>query len=188
VADNPPRRPQDNGVVERFQGVGQLWAEPERCGTAAELQGRLDELDRWQRELYPVVDVRGRLEAYPGLRHSGRAYDAAWEAAHWELQRVWDLMGGYVVPRKVDSQGKVSVYNRPYSVGPRWSGRTIWVGFDPVAGSWSFQDEDGREIRRQAATELEAASIQAMVVTNRRRGVHAERPPVRTKAEQPTVR
>src|SRR5438046_821249 len=104
VTDNPPRGPQANGVVERFQGVGKMWGEPERCGTARELQGRLDELDRWQRELYPVVDVRGRLEAYPALRHSGRAYDAAWEAAHWQRQRVWDLLARFVVPRKVDSQ------------------------------------------------------------------------------------
>jgi hypothetical protein len=188
VTDNPPRRPQANGVVERSQGVGKLWAEPDRCGTARELQGRLDELDRWQRELYPVVDVRGRLEADPGLRHSGRGYDSAWEATHWDLQRVWDLMAGHVVPRRVDSQGKVSVYNRPHSVGPRWSGRTIWVGFDPVAGSRVFQDEGGREIRRPAATELDAASIQALKVTNRRRGVHAAQPTVGTKAAQPTVR
>jgi hypothetical protein len=188
VTDNPPRRPQANGVVERFQGVGKMWAEPDRCRTIRELQRRLDELDRWQRELYPVVDVRGRLEAYPGLRHSGRAYDSAWEAAHWDLQRVWDLMASYLVPRRVDSQGKVSVYNRPHSVGPIWSGRTIWVGFDPVQGSWVFQDERGHEIRRQAATELEAASIRALRVTNRRQGVHAAKPTVGTNAAKPTVR
>jgi hypothetical protein len=188
VTDNPPRRPQANGVVERSQGVGKRWAEPDRCDTARQLQGRLDELDRWQRELYPVVGPRSRLEAYPGLRHSGRAYDRAWEAAHWELQRVWDLMAQYLVPRKVDSQGKVSVYNRPYSVGPRWAGRTIWVGFDPGPGSWVFQDEGGHEIRRQVATELEAGSIRALRVTNRRRGVHADQPTVGTDADQPTVR
>jgi hypothetical protein len=90
VTANPPRRPQANGVVERSQGVGKSWAEPERCDDARQLQGRLDELDRWQRELYPVVDVRGRLEAYPGLSHSGRAYDPAWEARHWALVRVHD--------------------------------------------------------------------------------------------------
>ena len=34
-------------------------------------------------------------------------------------------------------------------------GTTIWVGFDPVPGSWVFQDEQGHEIRRQKATELD---------------------------------
>jgi len=67
---NPPRRPEDNGVVERFQGVGKSWGEPERCRSAAELQRRLDELDRWQRDLYPIARGRSRREVYPGLEHS----------------------------------------------------------------------------------------------------------------------
>src|SRR5208337_2432296 len=29
---NPPRRPQDNGVVERSQGLAKNWAEPDRWG------------------------------------------------------------------------------------------------------------------------------------------------------------
>ncbi len=31
VVPNPPRRPQDNGVVERSQGTGKRWAEPHRA-------------------------------------------------------------------------------------------------------------------------------------------------------------
>src|SRR5690606_13779481 len=49
----PPRTPQDNGVVERGQGVARNWAEPNRCRSVAELQRRLDEEDRVQRECYP---------------------------------------------------------------------------------------------------------------------------------------
>jgi len=174
VTDNPPRRPQANGVVERFQGVGQKWAEPDRCATSQELQERFDELDRWQREYYPAVAGRSRWVAYPGLKHSGRPYDADWEATHWELQRVWDLMGRHLVPRQVDRQGKVSIYNRPHSVGLLWAGRRIWVGFDPVAGWWVFQDPDGHEIRRQEAPELNESSIQALEVTHRRRGIQGK--------------
>ena len=104
-----------------------------------------------QREVYPASGGRSRLEAYPGLKHSGRPYDAAWEGSTWDLQKVWDLVGTHRVPRQVDRGGKVSVYNRPYSVGVVWAGRTIWVGFDPVEGQWTFQDEQGHEIRRQVA-------------------------------------
>ena len=57
-----------------------------------------------------------------------------------------------------------------------WSGRTIWVGFDPTQGEWAFQDEQGHEIRRQAAAELSAKRIRALEVTNRRRGCHAAKP------------
>src|SRR3954451_22174360 len=184
----PPRRPEDNGVVERFQGVGKSWGEPERCRSAAELQRRLDELDRWQRDLYPIARGRSRREVYPGLEHSGRPYDPADEPALWQLGRAWAWVGQHLVARLVDSQGKVSLYNRPYTVGLRWSRRKIWVGFDPVRGEWMFQDEKGYEIRRQAATELSAEKIVALEVTNRRRGIHAAKTRERTGGVQPTKR
>ena len=40
ITFNPPRRPQDNGVIERSQGTGKRWAEPGACANAAELQRR----------------------------------------------------------------------------------------------------------------------------------------------------
>jgi hypothetical protein len=185
---NPPRRPQDNGVIERYQGVGKSWGEPHTCTSAAELQRRLDELDRWQRDLYPTRDGRPRREAYPGLKHSGRRYRRAREAAVWDLRRAWAWVRSHLVPRRVDSQGKVSLYNRPYSVGLMWAGRTIWVGFDAERGEWTFQDKEGREIRRQAAPELSAERIMALEVTSRRRGCHAAKPRERTRAAKPTRR
>jgi hypothetical protein len=186
VTANPPRRPEDNGVVERSQGVGQSWGEPWLCASWGELQRRMDELDRWQRELYPAVGGMPRAQAYPGLRHSGRPYDEAQEARVWDLHEAWELMAAHLVPRDVSSQGKVSLYNRPYGVGLRWAGRRVWVGFDAEAGSWTFQDEDGHEIRRQIAPELSAERIQMLDVTNRRRGVHAAKPHDPTTPAKPT--
>ena len=177
VTANPPRRPQANGVVERSQGVGKLWAEPSACTSAEQLQGRLDVVDRWQRERYPAVRGLPRLVAHPGLAHSGRAYDPEGEARSWELPKVWGLLGSHVVPRRVGGPGKVSLYNRPYWVGQAWAGKTVWVGFDPLAGAWTFQDEKGLEIRRQVADELSQEAIMAMGVTNRRCGAHAAKPP-----------
>jgi hypothetical protein len=185
VVSNPPRRPQANGVIERFQGVGKSWSEPHRCQSAAELQARLDVLDRWQRELYPAIGGRSRTEAYPGLKHSGRAYDPAREASTWELRKVWELAATYRVPRLVDRQGKVSIYNRPYRVSPRWAGQSIWVGFDPDEGAWTFEDELGHEIRRQVATELSRERVLALEVTHRRRGCHAHEPSGSSRAAKP---
>jgi hypothetical protein len=185
---NPPRRPQDNGVVERSQGTGKSWGEPSRCDSAAELQRRLDELDRWQRDLYPTADGRPRCAVYPGLKHSGRGYEASREGELWDLRRAWAWVGSHVVGRQVDSRGKVSLYNRGYFVGMPWSGRRIWVGFDPERGEWLFQDEKGHVIDRQAAPELSAEQILAMEVTYRRRGCHAAKPHARTKAAKPTKR
>src|SRR2546421_7119678 len=42
VRSNPPRRPQDNGVVERAQGVGKRWAEPQTAESAEQLQATLE--------------------------------------------------------------------------------------------------------------------------------------------------
>jgi hypothetical protein len=183
---NPPRRPEDNGVVERSQGVGKAWGEPDRCASAAELQGRLDELDRWQRELYPIAGDRTRSQTYPGLKHSGRRYRRAREAATWDIHKAWALVGAHVVPRRVSSAGKVSLYNRPYTVGLMWAGRTIWVGFDSEQGAWTFHDERGQEIRRQEADELRGDRVLGLDVTNRRRGIHAAKPGGRSKAARQT--
>ena len=188
VTANPPRCPQANGVVERGQGVGKQWCEPWTCGSDVELQRRLEEMDRVQRERYPFRHGQSRLEAYPGLKHSQRPSDPAQEDSSWDLQKVWDLVGSHRVPRQVDRQGKLSVYNRPYSVGVVWAGRTVWVGLDPVEGQWTFQDEHGHEIRRQVARELTRESVCGMEVTHRRKGAHAARPAERMRAENPAER
>jgi hypothetical protein len=178
VSANPPRRPQANGVVERAQGVGKQWCEPWTCGSCVEWQLRLEEMDRVQREVYPARHGQSRLATHPGLKHSGRPYDPAQEGSIWDLQKVWDLMGMPRVPRQVDRGGKRSVYNRPYSVGVVWAGRTVWVGFDPVGGQGTFQDERGHEIRRHVAEELSRESVCGMEVTHRRKGAHAAKPRV----------
>jgi hypothetical protein len=185
---NPPRCPQANGVVERFQGVGKRWGEPWTCRSCAELERRMGEMDRVQRERYPAACGRSRLEAHPGLGHSGRPYDPAREESTWDLQKVWDLLGSQRVPRGVDRRGKLSAYNRSYSVGVAWAGRTVWVGFDPLEGAWTFQDEKGHEIRRQSARELGREPVRAMEVTNRRNGIHAAKPAERISAAKPTDR
>jgi transposase InsO family protein len=46
VRFNPPRRPQDNGVVERSQGTGKRWGDPPTAADAATLQSVMDQMDR----------------------------------------------------------------------------------------------------------------------------------------------
>jgi hypothetical protein len=185
VRANPPRRPQHNGVVERSQGTAKSWAEPGRCGSADELQRRLDEADSRQRDLYPSIRGLARIEAYPGLAHSGRAYDLTAEPRCWDLAAAWELLARHVVPRRVDSSGKVSVYRRSMYVGPRRVGRDVYVGFDPIAGRWSVQDEHGVELRRIEPEALDATSICELRVTKRCRGAHATKVPDRPRPPKP---
>jgi transposase len=110
---NDPHTPPQNGIVERSQGTGKRWAEPERCATAAERQQRLQAMDVIQREAYPSIDGQSRAAAFPDLKHSGRPYRAAWERRHWDHRRVLAHLAGYVVPRRVDKNGDVSLDHRP---------------------------------------------------------------------------
>jgi hypothetical protein len=168
VRANPPRRPQDNGVVERSQGTGKRWAEPQRAASAEGLQATIDEMDRRQREAYPYHGRASRLAAHPDLEHSGRAYDASREEEIWALERAQDLLAGFVVARRVDRAGMVSVYNRNFYVGKSYSGKDVHVRYDPQQRAWLFQDEGGHLVNRHDAAEINAANIRGQTVTNRR--------------------
>ena len=99
---NNPRRPQENGVVERSQGTSTRWCEPWTCRTPAELQSRLERMDRMYREVYPYQNRRSRLEVFPGLVHSGRPYDRASETTLWKWSRVTEHLATIVPVRRVD--------------------------------------------------------------------------------------
>jgi hypothetical protein len=164
---NPPRRPQDNGVVERSQGTAKRWAEPHACRSVAELQARLDDDDVLQRERYPLAQGRSRWQLFPGLAHSGRPYAAADEAGAWGLERVRDHLAEYAVPRRVDGQGKVSVYNRNWSVGVVPGGTEGCVQFDPEPGHGLRSASAGRQLRTQPAPAISAASIRSWRLAGR---------------------
>lgn len=168
ITFNPPRHPQDNGVVERSQGTGKRWAEPGACANAQELQQRLQDMDVIQREEYPSLQGRSRLAVYPGLKHSGRAYSRSWERQHWRLDLVLEHLAGYAVPRKVDKSGTVSIYNRNHYVGKLHSGKTVYVSVDPLRGQWMFRDAQGNQVRSQPAEQLCRERIETLTVTSRR--------------------
>jgi hypothetical protein len=168
VRANPPRRPQDNGVVERSQGTGKRWAEPHRAGSAEGLQASLDAMDRRQRESDPDHGRASRLAAHPDLEHSGRADDASREQEWWSMDRVGDLLAGSVVPRRVDGQGTASVSGRNDDVGQAYAEQVVYVRSDPQQESWRFQDGPGHQLNRRKAEEITAASIRELMVPERR--------------------
>jgi hypothetical protein len=164
----PPGRPQHNGVVEHAQGTGQDWAEPQTCGSVAELQQRCERFDRRQRERYPYRGRCSRWEVYPELVHSGRPYRRRQERSLWELQRVLAVLSGVVVPRRVDCTGSVSLYNRTRYVGKPSIGKEVYVSLDPGGPTWVIADEAGRELRTHPAEELTAERICSLSVGGRK--------------------
>lgn len=170
VSWNRPRRPRDNAKVERTQGVSEQWTEPHTCADAQELQRRVNYLDRLQRERYPSIGGRSRLEAYPALARGGRIYSRAWEAKHWRLQRVLNQLTEYAVRRRVDRSGKVWLYDQGHWVGKARAGQDIYVTLDAETREWVMQDLDGKELRRQPARQLTSQRIRHLQVG--RRGSH----------------
>lgn len=165
---NTPRRPQENGVVERSQGTADRWCEPWTCDSPEELQARLERMDRLHREVYPYRDRRSRAAFYPGLAHSGRAYAVESEGRLWDWSRVTAHLSRCVVTRRVDVRGQVSIYNRGHYVGDIHKGKNIYVMFDPDSNEWIFADAQGRQVRQKPATEITPERVMALDVTNRR--------------------
>jgi len=164
----PPACPRHNGVVERAQGTGQNWFEPETCSDPEQLQRRCDELDRRQRERYPYRDGRSRWEVYPTLRHSGRKYSRRRERSDWEVSRVHEAVAQLVVKRQVDCNGSVSVYHRSRYVGKPHIGKQVYVSLDPTGPTWVIADEAGRQLRTHAADELAAERVRGLSVACRK--------------------
>src|SRR5262245_41020938 len=162
------RRPEDNGAVECAQRTGQRWADPPRCGSGAELQRRLDAMDRHQREWFPDA-ARSRMRLFPGLAHSGRAYHRAAEASAWQPGRVREELAEYAVVRQVNARGLVSVYGRNYSVPRKYAGESVYVRLDAESRDWLIELPDGPLIGRHPA-ELSREAILGRRVTRRHHG------------------
>jgi len=167
---NPARTPQDNGVVERSQGTGKRWTEPSTCQDADELQRRMDDMDRIQREVYPSIQGKSRWQAFPGLQRVDRPYSKTWEKRHWDLELVLAHMSEYSAIRHVDRKGRVSVYNRHHCVGAAHQGTYIYVFLDPIDREWVFATAEGVQIRRKIAEEITRDRIMKLHVTDRRDG------------------
>ena len=165
---NPPRRPQDNGVVERSQGTGKRWGDAKTCRNPEALQRRLDNMDRIQREVYPSIQGRSRWEAYPELHKPARPYTKAWEVREWDIELVLAHLADYSVLRRVDRKGQVSVYNRNHYIGRPYGGRDVYVVFDPAEREWIFSTADGIQLRHRRAEEITRERIVKLQVTHRR--------------------
>ncbi len=127
-------------------GTAKRWAEPHACGNPAELQARLDADDRAaagavsrRRGTQPLGAVPGSGAQRPRLPRGGRGRRrGAWGgcATTWRSGPC---------QRRVDSQGKVSIYNRNIYVGVLYAGRDVWVQFDPGHGEWLINDGGGQQ-------------------------------------------
>jgi hypothetical protein len=158
---NTPRRPQENGVIERSQGLAVCWGEPKQCSTPRQFQQRINHEDYLQRERHRVIQGKSRLAAYPELKTPERAYSYRWEQTHWDWPRVLQHLSTYAVTRQVDCSGKIGHYGRQLYVGTLHKGTTVYVQFDPDQIAWLITNTQGTQLRVIPA-QLTRASIQTL--------------------------
>ncbi len=165
---NRPHRPQENGKVERGQVVTQGWVEVRTCPDRAELAARLAWAARVQREEYPAIAGRPRIEAYPGLLARGRPYGRDEEPALWDERRAHEHLARGVWRRRADRVGQVWLYDRGYIVGSRYAGQEIDMRLDAGRLEWVACDLGGRELRRHPAAQLTRDRLMALRIGHRR--------------------
>jgi hypothetical protein len=160
----PPGQPQQNGHVERGNGVTQQWAEPQTCSNRAQLQARLNHECEVQRERYPSVAGMSRAEAYPDLRHSDRPYRPKEENGIWDLANVDRFMAELTMHRWANAQGTISLYGEGRNLGRAHAGKEVRVRFDARLRQWVVTDLQSQELKRFPAPELSRDRILALKV------------------------
>jgi hypothetical protein len=162
---NRPRHPQENGRVERAQGLTTHWAEPHRCAGPVKLQQRLEWASTLQREHYPARQGQSRAAAHPELGYQRRGYTAAQEEQQWQEEPVHRYLAQGVWRRLVDQAGKIYLYNRAYQAGQPRAGQNVNVRFDAATGEWVILTDRGQEIRRYAAEQIRREKIRTLEVS-----------------------
>ncbi len=144
---NPPGQPTRNPKVERFNGLTQQWGELHTCTDCQQAVKVLAWVGRIQREEYPAIRGRTRMEAFPQLRTPRRVYRRAHEKAKTGISPEWtpSQPGGAGSGRPIAMERSRSTGTAERSVGlglarKWWCGsmRPHGVGWSPIkTGTWS---------------------------------------------------
>jgi hypothetical protein len=164
-----PARSTDNAVVERGQGVLANWTEPAECPTALDYEAQLAWAAHTQRERYRLADGRTRLQAFPALLDNARPYDPQQDAQLWSLDRVRRYLSGFHFQRKVERNGRITLFANNYSVGRRYARQYVEIHLDLLTDEWVMCDEYGTELRRHPVKELSYELIRQLKLAKRRK-------------------
>jgi hypothetical protein len=132
------------------------------------LEERLAWACRLQREWYPAVAGRSRIDAYPDLTRVLRPYAIATESSLWDLSRVDAFLAGRFWRRRADRYGTIWLYNRSHCLGRAHAGREVLVRFDPEGRPWVVSDGDDQPLVRFIAAGLSRQRILDLDVSHRR--------------------
>jgi hypothetical protein len=165
---NPAGQPTRNPKVERCNGLTQQWGEVHRCTDCHQASRVLAWVGRIQREEYPALRGRTRLEVFPQLGTPRRVYRRSQEEALWDLSRVDTFLAQGCWRRRADRNGTISIYGHCRAVGRRWAYQEVVVRFDPSSRCWLVSNQDGELVKQLPARELTRERILALAVSRRR--------------------
>ena len=141
VIQNPPRLPQENGIVECSQGTMCSWANPKKFHNATQLQKRLDEESEFQRNHYhmPNKNKQTRIELHPDLEHNSRIYNPD----DFDINRVYEYLKKKVYERTIKNNGNISFWGMDIYIGLKYAKLSITLTFDPIEKQWIVRKQDG---------------------------------------------
>ena len=141
VIQNPPRCPQENGIVEGLQGICYKWTNPKKIQTAKQLQAKLNEISEFQRNHYemPNRNNQTRIELYPNLNTNKRKYDPH----QFNMNLVDNFLSQQVWERRTNQNGVFSFFDHRIYIGRKFKKQEVYITFDPVVRQWMVRNKKG---------------------------------------------
>lgn len=142
---NRPGRPTDNAKVERSQGVMGKWTEFAKCKNTEDLQLRLWEEAEFYNHHFPIRRHRNRTrrQIFAKLMHTGKD----WNPGDFKLQRVLHFLSEGYWERKVNTNGRISLYGKMFTVGAKYRHQKVSVKLNPKNNNWAIFDFSGQPIK-----------------------------------------
>jgi hypothetical protein len=164
----PPGQPTCNPKVERCNGLTQQWGELHKCTDCLQAARVLAWVGRIQREEYPAICGRTRLEVFPQLGTPRRGYQPTHEGRMWDLSRVHAFLARGSWTRHADRNGRIAIYGHCRAVGRAWAHQDVVLRFEGSSWSWVVSDPAGEMVKHLPAKELTRERILALAVSRRR--------------------
>jgi len=162
---NPPRCPQQNGVVERMQQTSYRWAEVKKCSSIDQVQRQLEEAAFIQRQEYPVTRLSGktRSEAFPKINQTLRK----WDKERFNHQLVYDFLSKKVFIRKSSKSGQLFHMGHRINLKSKNGRIAVSIKLNAVTATWSIFNPTGQLIKIEPADYLKPDRILNLTVFQR---------------------
>ena len=164
---NPPRSPRCNAKVERMQATTARWVEVKTCRTYGQLQQKLEQAARLQREHYRPRRLGGksRRQVYGALWQNTRCY----QATSFDVKSVYRYLSKVTFRRKVNKSGFLTFYAQWVYVGTAYKTQTVTIQLNNRKKHFHLCDETGLPLAWFTADNFSAKHIRSLSVCQNRK-------------------